>query len=114
VAGLIAGPIVHICNECVDLCKEILTEELSEDTQRPEPVSPAPAESQVLTDRLGDLTEEQLIPLMVEFHRTHEDAGRILQRAVATLREQSVSWERIGDALGMTGQLARERFSTQR
>jgi ATP-dependent Clp protease ATP-binding subunit ClpX len=29
VKQLIAGPSVYICNECVDLCQEILEEELA-------------------------------------------------------------------------------------
>lgn len=27
---MIAGPNVHICNECVDLCQDIITEEMPE------------------------------------------------------------------------------------
>ena len=30
VRKLVAGPSVYICDECVDLCNDILTEELSE------------------------------------------------------------------------------------
>jgi ATP-dependent Clp protease ATP-binding subunit ClpX len=31
VAYLVAGPCVFICNECVELCREIGTQELCED-----------------------------------------------------------------------------------
>lgn len=32
VKKIVAGPGVYICNECIDLCKEIIDEELGEDT----------------------------------------------------------------------------------
>ena len=33
VRKLIAGPSVYICNECVDLCNDIIKEEISEATE---------------------------------------------------------------------------------
>ena len=41
VRKLVAGPSVYICDECVDLCNDILTEEL-EDTTTPAPRSAVP------------------------------------------------------------------------
>ena len=35
VKKLIAGPSVYICNECVDLCNEIIEEEVKVDEQAP-------------------------------------------------------------------------------
>ena len=52
VRKLIAGPGVYICDECVDLCNEILDEELIEHNtssaatapaSRPEPPAPKPS-----------------------------------------------------------------------
>jgi len=43
VLKLIAGPGVYICNECIDLCNEIIEEETSTDTYRVEEV-PNPAD----------------------------------------------------------------------
>jgi ATP-dependent Clp protease ATP-binding subunit ClpX len=41
VRKLIAGPGVYICDECVDLCNEILDEELLDSgTPAPQPVPP--------------------------------------------------------------------------
>ena len=31
VKKIVAGPGVYICNECVDLCKQIIDQELAED-----------------------------------------------------------------------------------
>ena len=36
VKKLIAGPSVYICNECVDLCEDIIKEELAEGKITPE------------------------------------------------------------------------------
>ncbi|MXW69246.1 MAG: ATP-dependent Clp protease ATP-binding subunit ClpX, partial [Acidimicrobiia bacterium] len=38
VLKLIAGPGVYICNECIDLCNEIIDEETSTDSHRIEEV----------------------------------------------------------------------------
>ena len=44
VRKLIAGPTVFICNECVELCMEIIREEAQESLIRPEGGIPAPKE----------------------------------------------------------------------
>ena len=42
VRKLIAGPGVYICDECIDLCNEILDEELIDAWQRPWELSCCP------------------------------------------------------------------------
>ena len=44
VKKLIAGPGVYICDECIDLCNEIIEEELSETTELKLDELPKPAE----------------------------------------------------------------------
>ena len=110
VAKLVAGPGVYICDECVDLCKEIISEELSTDDVRRRIASPD-AEPRRITDDLDELSDPQLIDLMVRIHESHEGVDRTVQRVVAVLRERNISWARIGEALGMTKQSAWERFS---
>ena len=44
VKKLIAGPGVYICDECIDLCNEIIEEELSEPTETPTGEVPRPRE----------------------------------------------------------------------
>ena len=34
VKKIVAGPGVYICNECVDLCQQIITQELAEDSAK--------------------------------------------------------------------------------
>ena len=44
VKKLIAGPGVYICDECIDLCNEIIEEELSESSELKFDELPKPAE----------------------------------------------------------------------
>jgi ATP-dependent Clp protease ATP-binding subunit ClpX len=91
---LIAGPGVHICNECVALCDEILGEELA-----------AP-----LRDWDG-MSDEDLLAEMGRVHLSHERVDRAVTAIVRRLRARGISWARIGEVLGMTRQSAWERFS---
>lgn len=44
VKKLIAGPNVYICNECVDLCNDIIEEEIKNEEERPLEELPSPSE----------------------------------------------------------------------
>ena len=44
VKKLIAGPSVYICNECVDLCNDIIEEEIKSDEENPLEELPSPLE----------------------------------------------------------------------
>jgi len=50
VRKLIAGPSVYICNECIDLCNDIIKEELSEATESEEEGFPVPIEIKASLD----------------------------------------------------------------
>ncbi len=45
VKKLIAGPGVYICDECIDLCNEIIEEELAESSELALTSCPSPARS---------------------------------------------------------------------
>lgn len=94
VQKLIAGPGVHICDECVGLCTEILDEE-----REPE-----------LRD-WSSSPDEDLLEGMVRVHERHRHVDLAVTAMVRTLRARGVTWARIGEALGMTRQSAWERFS---
>jgi len=114
VKKLIAGPGVYICDECVDLCQQILAETLPTEEVRErirERIAPPPADVRRLTDDLDDLSVGELLELLVRIHRSHEGVDRTVQGVVDVLRRRDVSWARIGEALGMTRQSAWERFS---
>ena len=50
VRKLIAGPSVYICNECIDLCNDIIKEEISETTEAEEEKFPVPIEIKATLD----------------------------------------------------------------
>ena len=110
IAKLIAGPGVYICNECVDLCDQILGEELLTTEVRTRIAGEADEPLDIAAG-LDDLDDDQLIEVMVRIHRSHDGVDRTVRRVVAALRVRNVSWARIGEALGMTRQSAWERFS---
>jgi ATP-dependent Clp protease ATP-binding subunit ClpX len=110
VAKLVAGPGVYICDECVDLCTQIIAESMTIDQVRKR-TTRADAEARHMTDNLDQLSDAELIDLMVRIHSSHEGVDRTVQRVVVALKARNVSWARIGEALGMTKQSAWERFS---
>ena len=100
VRKVIAGPGVYICNECVDLCVDILAAE----QQKP----PQPAQLAAWDE---SMTEEQILDLMPRIAAVGAQTEASLQRLVAILRGRRVTWARIGAALQITRQSAWERFS---
>jgi hypothetical protein len=101
VEKVIAGPGVYICNECVGLCNDILRAE----RQKPSgPEAQLPAWEETMTD-------EQILDLLPRVAAVGAQTDASLQRLVTILREQGVTWARIGSALQITRQSAWERFS---
>jgi ClpX C4-type zinc finger len=96
VKKLISGPgSIFICDECVDLCNEIIAD-------RPlNSKAPSPEElpTERLLERLGPIEE------------TVQGKGNQLQTVVDLLRSRKVSWAQIGAALGISRQSAWERFT---
>ena len=91
---LVAGPGVHICDACVDLCQRAIVE------------NPPPS-----VRTWDDLDDEGLLAEMVRIHESRHLVDDAVAQVVARLRGRSVTWARIGEALGMTRQSAWERFS---
>jgi ClpX C4-type zinc finger len=98
VAKLVAGLGVYICNECVELCNLIITQE-------PEPSS-AP--------RVRGWDEQPDDALLANLGRLQAVVSQVdaaLHNHVDMLRARGVSWTRVGEALGVSKQAAWERFS---
>ncbi|MER7505555.1 ClpX C4-type zinc finger protein [Nonomuraea pusilla] len=101
VGKLIAGPGVHICDGCVQLCAAILEQERLSDSTRPR----LPA--------WESMTEEQILEHLPKIATVQAQVDDNLREWVRHLRTRDVSWERIGASLGMTRQSAWERFRTE-
>ena len=93
---LISGPgSIFICDECVNLCDEIIGGRM--------PSSKSPSVEQLPTERLL----QRLGPI----EETVQGKGNQLQQVVDVLRSRRVSWAVIGAALGISRQSAWERFT---
>lgn len=90
---LIAGPGIHICDACVELCNRILE-------GRPAPPFPG----------WESLPDAVLLATLRPSEAAVEAVRDVLQEHVDLLRARGVSWARIGEALGISRQAAWERF----
>lgn len=97
---LIAGPGIYICDQCVNLCHEILAQESQ--TSGADIAQIPPWQSLTDADLLAKLPRIASVAAQVE-------GG--LQRWVREARRRGSSWADIGKALGMSRQSAWERFS---
>jgi ATP-dependent Clp protease ATP-binding subunit ClpX len=87
VRKLIAGPGVYICDECVDLCNEILDEELFDSTAAPQPVpkreQPEKRRAKTGGLALGQLPKPKEIKHYLDEHVVGQDeAKKVLSVAV--------------------------------
>jgi ATP-dependent Clp protease ATP-binding subunit ClpX len=102
VKKLIAGPAVFVCDECVALCVTIIAAEPAE------PNPDAPISKLVWPETVPT---ENLLGILKAQNKTHEEVAQRLQNSIDILRKREVSWQAIGDALGISRQAAWERFS---
>lgn len=97
VAKLVAGPGVYICNECVDLCGQIIGN----------PPSLAPP----MTSWEDSLDLEGVLASLPRMAAAGAQVESNVARFVKRARELGATWAAIGTALGMKRQSAWERFS---
>jgi ClpX C4-type zinc finger len=97
VVKLVAGPGVHICNECVDLCSQVIG--------NPPPLPPG------MSSWEDDLDLEGVLASLPKMAAAGAQVDRILARLVSRARTLGATWAAIGASLGMTRQSAWERFS---
>jgi hypothetical protein len=98
VRRLVAGPGVHICDECVQLATDVITE------FQEHPV-------EVRLPMWESLTDEQMLDHIPRVSSVADQVEANLRAWVQELRRRGVTWARIGQALGVTRQSAWERFS---
>ena len=98
VGALLAGPGVNICDQCIDVgVRTIATRDALE---QPDP-SPSAWE------KTGD---EALLHEMAATSRLVDKSRDQLQSQVRELRHRGVHWTAIGAVLGVSQQIAQERF----
>ena len=105
VRKLIAGPGVYICDECVDLCVQIMAGEWG---KAGGPGSAALSRAP-LWDRIENV--EEALDLLPKIAAAGTQVEENLTALVRRARALGATWAKIGEALGMTRQSAWERFS---
>jgi len=66
VKKLIAGPAVMICDECVDLCREIIGTEQSRDEEKAANVSRGTEEPRWTIEKLAALNEDEFLRVLTD------------------------------------------------
>src|SRR5690242_14621156 len=98
VERLVAGPGVHICNECIGLANAIIAEYRGRTAELRLPV-------------WESLSDEQMLEHIPRVAKVADQVEADLRSWVQELRRRGVTWARIGQSLGITRQSAWERFS---
>jgi len=93
VTRLIGGPGVYICDACVGVCNKILE------------ATPVPFPG------WQGMTDDQLLAALKIAKATVDATRAVLQAQIEELRRREMSWDTIGNALGISRQAAWERFS---
>jgi hypothetical protein len=96
VKKLIGGPGVYICDRCIALCNRIAAGK---------PSAPFPG--------WDSLSDADLLKTLRPAAAALEAVEHTLREHVALLRRRGVTWERVGEALGVSRQAAWERFSKE-
>ncbi len=93
VKKLIAGPGVYICDECIDLCNEIIEEELAEATELGLTELPKPKEIFEFLEQyvIGQDAAKRALAVAVYNHYKRVQAGSRPSRRTPTTRT-SWSW----------------------
>ncbi len=97
VAKLVAGPGVYICDECIDLCRQI--------------VSNPPSLPTEMTSWEENLDLDGVLASLPRMAAAGAQVESNLSRFVNRARELGATWAAIGTSLGMKRQSAWERFS---
>jgi hypothetical protein len=107
VGALVAGPGVFICNECVDLCAQIIA--AKGEAAKGEAAEGKDVPSPTFWERFEDADSvlDALPKAAAAGAQVEENLTQLVRRA----RALGATWAKIGEALGMTRQSAWERFS---
>lgn len=78
VKKLIAGPTVYICNECIDICNEIITDDQQAESVATRPPLPKPGEIKSFLDEyvIGQEETKKRLAVAVYQHYKRIEIGR--------------------------------------
>ena len=111
VRKLIAGPGVYICDECIDLCNEILDEELVDShgntrhgAEQSRKASPAPHKGGAPAPTLASIPKPQEIKSFLDEQVVGQDAAKKVMSVAVYNHYKRLAWK--GDGQGETEQTA--------
>src|SRR5215471_1001474 len=81
VKKLIAGPTVYICNECIDICNEIITDDQQQETASRRPPLPKPVEIKEFLDDYVIGQDETKKKLAVAVYQHYKRIDMLKRRA---------------------------------
>ncbi len=81
VKKLIAGPTVYICNECIDICNEIISDDQQQETSARRPTLPKPVEIKAFLDDYVIGQDESKKKLAVAVYQHYKRIDMIKRRA---------------------------------
>src|ERR671926_1621719 len=81
VKKLIAGPTVYICNECIDICNEIITDDQQQETAARRPPLPKPVEIKAFLDDYVIGQEETKKKLAVAVYQHYKRIDMLKRRS---------------------------------
>jgi hypothetical protein len=102
VERLVAGPAVYVCNECVDLCCEIIAA-----------TPDGPVAGARLMPWEHAQTMEAALAHLPNVARAQAQVEESLLGWVLRARQLGATWAQVGDAFGITRQSAWERFAAE-
>ncbi|MEW6730657.1 MAG: ATP-dependent Clp protease ATP-binding subunit ClpX [Acidobacteriota bacterium] len=88
VKKLIAGPTVYICNECIDICNEIITDDANQEAQSHRPPLPKPIEIKAFLDDYVIGQDETKKKLAVAVYQHYKRIEMIRRRTQAEVEIQ--------------------------
>jgi ClpX C4-type zinc finger len=102
VERLVAGPAVFVCNECVDLCSQIVSD-----------LPPGRSTTQRLVPWEQTESLDAALANLPNVARAQAQVEESLLGWVRRARTLGATWAQIGEALGITRQSAWERFAAE-
>jgi ATP-dependent Clp protease ATP-binding subunit ClpX len=90
VKKLIAGPTVYICNECIDICIEIISDDAQQDTSTSRPALPKPIEIKTFLDEYGIGQDETKKKLAVAVYQHYKRIEMLKRRGEVEIQKANI------------------------
>jgi ATP-dependent Clp protease ATP-binding subunit ClpX len=90
VKKLIAGPTVYICNECIDICIEIISDDAQQDTSTSRPALPKPIEIKTFLDEYVIGQDETKKKLAVAVYQHYKRIEMLKRRGEVEIQKANI------------------------